>query len=187
MQNHKLLQKYDSYMRFDDDSFLIEPYINIKKFKNDSNNHSYIYRSIFYDNSESINKVNGLFNFTYSFCINNNLQIKQHIPYLNKIGFLNYSMYTGLSPYTNFHYSKLDLWKHTIIKKYIDSIININGSLLYNWMDANIHGMIIFILCPLLKINVKEITDFGYRHNWSFSNLNNTNIYFNNNVPFYPK
>ena len=141
----------------------------------------------FLNNPEHINKKNGLFSFTYSFCINNNLPIKQSFPYLRKIGFIKNEIYTGMSPYNNFHYSKFNLWKHIIIKKYINSIHNINGCLLYNWMDANIHGIIIFVLCPLLKINVKPITDFGYRHNWEFCIINNITSYQNNKVPFYPK
>ena len=49
MQNHKILEKYDSYIRFDDDSFLIEPYINIEKFLTNANDCSYIFRSIFFE------------------------------------------------------------------------------------------------------------------------------------------
>ena len=67
---------------------------------------------------------------------------------------------------------RLDLWKNSIIKNYTERIINMNGTLLYNWMDANVHAMIIFVLCPLLYIPIKEITDFGYIHNKHFSILN---------------
>ena len=96
-------------------------------------------------------------------------------------------MYTGLSPYNNFHYTRLDLWKNLTIKKYTERIIDINGTLLYNWMDANIHGMIIFVLCPLLYIPVKVITDFGYRHNKHFAILNSNTHTFINKEEFYPK
>ena len=51
---------------------------------------------------------------------------------------------------------------------YNEDVHALYGTLLYNWMDANIHGMIIFVLCPLLYIPVKVITDFGYRHNRHF-------------------
>ena len=61
-----------------------------------------------------------------------------------------------------------------------------NGTLLYNWMDANIHAMIIFVLCPLLYIPIKEITDFGYRHNIHFSKLDSIGIDLKHNVEFYP-
>ena len=54
-------------------------------------------------------------------------------------------------------------------------------------MDANIHGMIIFVLCPLLYIPVKVITDFGYRHNKHFAILNSNTHTFINKEEFYPK
>lgn len=189
LQNSEALKNYDSYIRFDDDSFLIEPYININNFLEECEKYSYVFRSIFFDNGESINKSNGLFKFTYLFCKENNLQIENIISGLENNNFLQFKtepIYTGLCPYNNFHYSKLSLWKHPIIKKYIDNIIEINGSLLYNWMDANIHAMIIFILCPLLKINVNAITNFGYRHNKTFSKINSVNTNFKNNESFYP-
>ena len=54
-------------------------------------------------------------------------------------------------------------------------------------MDANIHAMIIYILCPLLYIPTQEIKDFGYRHNKHFSILNSNRHTFKQNEDFYPK
>lgn len=187
MQSMDILKDYHSYIRMDDDSFLIEPFINQEGFLCEARKYYYTYRTVFYDNPEHINNPTGLYNFTYNFCKSNKLDIDSLIPKLQEIGFLENDMYTGLSPYNNFHYTRLDLWKNLTIKKYTERIIDINGTLLYNWMDANIHGMIIFVLCPLLYIPVKVITDFGYRHNKHFAILNSNTHTFINKEEFYPK
>lgn len=187
MQSMDILKDYDSYIRMDDDSFLIEPFINQEKFLSEANKCYYTYRTIFYDNVEDINNPIGLYNFTYNFCKSYKLDIDGLLPKLKELGFLNNGKYTGLCPYNNFHFSKLDLWKNSIIKNYTDRIKNMNGTLLYNWMDANIHTMIIYILCPLLYIPTQEIKDFGYRHNKHFSILNSNRHTFKQNEDFYPK
>ena len=187
MQSMDIFKDYDSYIRMDDDSFLIDPIIDTDKFLVEAKNYYYVNRTIFFDNPEDMKAETGLFKFTYDFCKNYNLKIDELIPRLNGLGFLKNNKYTGLCPYNNFHYSKLNLWKNSIIKIYTERIINMNGTLLYNWMDANIHAMIIFVLCPLLHIPICEITDFGYRHNRHFSKLNSNLYDFKNNVEFYPK
>ena len=187
MQSMDIFKDYDSYIRMDDDSFLIDPIIDTDKFLVEAKNYYYVNRTIFFDNPEHMTAETGLFKFTYDFCKNYNLKIDELIPRLNEMGFLKNNKYTGLCPYNNFHYSKLNLWKNSIIKTYTDKIISMNGTLLYNWMDANIHAMIIYVLCPLLYISTKEITDFGYRHNRHFSKLNSNLYDFKNNVEFYPK
>jgi|TARA_Y100000389_G_scaffold176827_1_gene188623 hypothetical protein len=187
MQSMDILKDYDSYIRMDDDSFLIEPFINQERFLSEANKSYYTYRTIFYDNIEDINNPIGLYNFTYNFCKSYKLDIDGLLPKLKELGFLNNGKYTGICPYNNFHFSKLDLWKNSIIKNYTERIINMNGTLLYNWMDANVHAMIIFVLCPLLYIPTQEITDFGYRHNKHFSILNSNRHTFKQNEDFYPK
>ena len=175
MQNMEILEKYDSYIRFDDDSFLIEPFINQDIILNKLYSSDYSFRTIFFDYKGGEN----LLEFTLNFCKENNLQISNN----NILNQLN----MGLCPYNNFHYSTIKLWKHPIIKKYIDEIESIGGILLKGWMDANIHAMIIWILCPSLNISVKEITNFGYRHNQHFSIINSLNFSYKGNVYFYPK
>ena len=187
MQSMDIFKEYDSYIRMDDDSFLIEPIIDTDKFFVDAKKYYYVNRTIFFDNPENIKMENGLFNFTYKFCKCYKLDIDALMPILYNVGFLKDQNYTGLCPYNNFHYSKLNLWKNSIIKTYTDKIINMNGTLLYNWMDANIHAMIIYVLCPLLHVPTKEITDFGYRHNRHFSILNSNRYIFKQNENFYPK
>lgn len=187
MQSMDILKDYHSYIRMDDDSFLIEPFINQERFLSEARKYYYVYRTIFFDNPEHINNTNGLYYFTYNFCKSYKLDVDSLIPKLEEIGFLENEIYTGLCPYNNFHYTRLDLWKNSIIKNYTERIINMNGTLLYNWMDANVHAMIIFVLCPLLYIPIKEITNFGYRHNKHFSILNSNRHTFINKEDFYPK
>ena len=187
MQSMDILNNYDSYIRMDDDSFLIDPIIDQERFLSEANNSFYVYRTVFIDNVEDINNPNGLYNFTYNFCKSCKLDIDGLVPKLKQLGFINNGKYTGLCPYNNFHFSKLDLWKNSIIKNYTERIVNMNGTLLYNWMDANVHAMIIFVLCPLLYIPVKVITDFGYRHNKHFAILNTDRHTFINEEDFYPK
>tara|TARA_Y100001970_G_C14211627_1_gene847275 strand:- start:145 stop:1014 length:870 start_codon:yes stop_codon:yes gene_type:complete len=187
MQDTNILKQYDSYIRFDDDSFLTEPYINVYNFFEIARKNHYVYRSIFYDNPENINQTNGLFDFTYNFCINNNLKIDELLPSLKKSGFVSNGRYTGICPYNNFHFCKLELWHHPVIKDYTNTIIRNNYITLYNWMDANIHSMIIFVLCPLLDMKVSCINDFGYRHNKHFSVLGGDSVVFKDKEEFYPK
>ena len=188
MQKMDVFRGYDSYIRMDDDSFLIEPFIGQDKFLLEANKNYYAYRSTFKDNPELMNNPTGLYKFTYDFCKTYKLGIDELVPELERIGFLDISneIYTGLCPYNNFHFTKLDLWRNSIIKDYTDTITNMNGTLLYNWMDANIHAMIVYVLCPLLYIPVTAITDFGYRHNRHFSVLNSTENIYTGNVEFYP-
>ena len=188
MQKMDILRGYDSYIGMDDDSFLIEPFIGQDKFLLEANKNYYVCRSTFKDNPELMNHPIGLYKFTYDFCKTHKLGIDELVPELERIGFLDISdeIYTGLCPYNNFHFTKLDLWRNSIIKDYTDTITNMNGTLLYNWMDANIHAMIVYVLCPLLYIPATAITDFGYRHNRHFSVLNSTKNLYIENEDFYP-
>ena len=188
LQQHEALQCYEHYIRMDDDSFLIEPFIDIDTFLYPwhSGNSDYVFRTLFKDNAEKINKPNGLFNFTNQFCLQYKLPIHKLIPDLIKIQFLYNDMYTGLAPYNNFHYSSLKLWKHPVIKHYIKIIIDNNFIHKHGWMDANIHAMIIFILAPLIGMKVQNITNFGYRHNRTFSILDRCGSVYRGEESFYP-
>ena len=86
--------------------------------------------------------------------------------------------YTGIAPYNNFHFSKMSLWKHPIIKKYVDEIEQQHGCLLYHWYDSNIQGMIMFILMPLIGLNANAVTNWGYRHNRHFSVLHSLGLHY---------
>uniref|UniRef100_A0A6C0EGY4 Nucleotide-diphospho-sugar transferase domain-containing protein n=1 Tax=viral metagenome TaxID=1070528 RepID=A0A6C0EGY4_9ZZZZ len=187
MQKHTSLEKYDRYIRFDDDSFLIEPFKIQEEFLTNFNSFDYGYRSVFIERQDQ----KSLWEFTKKFCIKLCLKQKKSfsrfINYLTQQRFISNGNYTGLCPYNNFHCCKLSLWKNPAIKEYIDEIESKHGCLLLGWMDANIHAMIIFVLAPLLELNIGSITDFGYRHNRHFSFLNNQHIQYRENEDFFPK
>ena len=187
LQDHDALQSYENYIRMDDDSFLIEPFLDTDTFLKKCKGSDYVFRTIFKDNAEKINKPNGLFNFTNQFCQRYKLPIDKLIPHLIEVDFLgDLDMYTGLAPYNNFHFSSIRLWKHPVIQFYIKLIIDNNFIHKHGWMDANIHAMIIFILAPLVGMKVQNITDFGYRHNRNFSLLNNCGLEYRGKETFYP-
>ena len=183
LQKHKALETYDSYIRFDDDSFLLEPFLNKNSLLQNLQENDYIFRTLFFDKP-----VHSLYDFTVDFIHKNGYDINKLTNNLKRNRFLdNNNMYTGLAPYNNFHACKLSLWREPLITKYIQEILDINGSLMKYWMDANIHSMIIFILMPLVNKKLSIKTDFGYRHNRHFSIMNSLHFAYNSDQDFYPK
>lgn len=177
LQSHPALSQYDSYLRLDDDSFLIPP---IMENKNIFEKYDYAYRSVFVENHDQ----STLFHFTKSFLEKKKLVVDQE--QLKKIGLLNNKNYTGMAPYNNFHFSKLSMWKHPLIQEYIKTIEEKHCILKYMWLDANIHSMIIFLLAPFCDLNIGCITTFGYRHNRHFSKIGSPEIKYEANASFCP-
>ena len=190
LQNYLIDHNYDAYIRFDDDSFLLEPYIKKQLLEEELKTYDYIYRTVFMDGQPKFNNgkpMQSLFEFTKTYLNDNGYSISGLIPYLKTIGFLNKDLlYTGLSPYNNFHASTLQLWKEPLIKNYTDTLLKENGCCMNYWMDANIHAMIIFVLLPLTKKRLQLKSDFGYRHNRHFSQLNSAYLSYKSNEPFFP-
>lgn len=180
---------YEGYIRFDDDSFLIEPMLNKNKFEIIMNNSSYIYRTIFFDSQPKYNyPCNSLYEFTKKYIIDNGYDFNKIIQYLRNINFLNSNYkYTGLAPYNNFHFMNLKFYNIPFIKNYFDKLLEMNGCLMNYWMDANIHSMVIFMLLPFVNGKLVLQTDFGYRHNRHFSVLNSHSFHYKDNESFFPK
>ena len=191
LQNHKALEKYDSYIRFDDDSFLLEPFLNKNMLLQNLQDNDYIFRTLFFDGQPKFNNgkpMQSLYNFTLDFIHRNGYSINILTKFLRSNQFIDHNnMYSGIAPYNNFHACKLSLWREPLIKKYIQELLDKNGCLMEFWMDANIHAMIIFILMPLTNKKVFIKTDFGYRHNKHFSQINSFGLQYKNDVDFYPK
>lgn len=191
LQNNLIKRGYDAYIRFDDDSFLIEPYINKVEFEKNINDNDYIFRTLFNDKQSKYNnglQMQSLFEFTRDFLIDKGYDVKKQYTHLKNINFLdNNLLYTGLAPYNNFHACKLSLWEDKLIKDYVDKIMEVNGCLMNYWMDANIHAMIIYVIIPFTDKNTYLKTNFGYRHNRHFSILNSAGGVYKNNESFYPK
>jgi hypothetical protein len=185
MQNHPRLQPYTHYMRLDDDSYFLEPYITesmVEEFcKND-----YTYRAIFYEAKSQ----QTLYDFTSQF-LDRKINILQKIQLRKTLisrGFLDPSgHYTGLAPYNNFHLSSLRLWKHPLVRDYIQAIEASGGIFRNGWLDANIHAMIIFIFPHVIReLSVKSTTIFGYRHNTHVSPVGKLTAFCDETLPFYP-
>lgn len=191
LQHYLISHDYDGYIRFDDDSFLLEPFVLKETLAHDIMNHGYTFRSLFIDGQPKYNNgkpMQSLYDFTKEFLISNGFQLEKLITILKSQKFLDTNgEYTGIAPYNNFHACHLRVWQHPVVAKYIKAITDVNGCLMHFWMDANIHAMIIFMICPLINISVKLNTEFGYRHNRHFSIMNSPGIVYKNNVSFFPK
>lgn len=191
LQQFLIEHNYDGYIRFDDDSFFIEPYISKSEFENNMKNSAYIFRTLFFDGQSKHNNgkpMQTLYDYTISFLKTEGISVnKDFLTYLYKNRVItNDGMYSGLAPYNNFHFLDLNVWKHPLIQKYVNSVLENNGCLMNFWMDANIHCMIIFILYPLINAKVTTMTNFGYRHNRHFSIINSLGFKYNNDCSFYP-
>ena len=182
VQSNPILQRYTHYMRLDDDSYFTEPYLTEDKVKS-LLTHDYVFRSVFQDTQDQ----QSLFDFTLRFLSQHGYG--QHIPKLRTELQKRYMMnpngtYTGLAPYNNFHIASVRLWNHPLIQKYIQAIEESAGILKYGWMDANIHGMIIFVVCLFLDLDIHHESSFGYRHNRHVSRPNSSAVHYDESLPF---
>ena len=190
LQQFLIKEGYDSYIRFDDDSFLLEPILKKEDIEIDMAQNSYIFRSMFIDGQPKYNNgipMQSLYDFTCDFVTKKGYSMDQLFPILLKQNFLMHNgLYSGLAPYNNFHATNLEMWKQPLIEDYIISLQKHNGCLMHFWMDANIHAMILFILCPLINEQIQVKTNFGYRHNRHFSQLGGLQIIYRNGEDFFP-
>jgi hypothetical protein len=184
MQAHPVLQDYTHYLRLDDDSYFLEPYITDETIMK-CLHHDYVFRSVFHDGKDQ----QTLFDFTIQFLATQGFG--QTIPglthHLRNQGVLVHGNYTGLAPYNNFHIASLRLWKHPLVQSYIRALEDCHGILRHGWMDANIHAMIIFVLAPLTDLSIQSELSFGYRHNQHFAIDNSLFVRYVKDIPFYPE
>lgn len=181
MQSHPAVTKYTHYMRLDDDSFFLEPYLTPKRV-DQLLTHDYVYRSMFMDTQDQ----QSLWEFTLDF-----LRKEGYGPHietlkteLRKRYVLKGDEYSGLAPYNNFHIASLRLWQNPLIQRYIDAVEASKGILQKGWMDANIHGMIAFVLTLFCGMKIHHEGHFGYRHNRHVSRMDSTGVEYNENIPF---
>ncbi len=185
VQSHPLLQKYTHYIRLDDDSYFLEPYIT-EALVQQLCQSDYVYRSTFHENKSQ----QSLYEFTMRF-LDSRLNIIQKLQIQRELrskGFItNKNQYTGLAPYNNFHLSSIRLWNHPLVRKYIQAIEASGGIFRYGWLDANIHAMVVFLFPYVIpSISITPHTLFGYRHNYHISQIGNLSIYCDETIPFYP-
>lgn len=186
LQSHPALQKHTHYIRFDDDSYLLAPFLTESRIHSHTGSVDYVYRSVYYENKSQ----QTLFEFTIDFLKRkgmSELDIFALKTQLRKENILRGDAYTGKAPYNNFHLSSLRLWSHPIVKQYIETIESIHGCLTHGWLDSNIHAMIIWVLAKRYKeIIVRIDLEFGYRHNIHVSLLQSENVLIGNTLSFVP-
>jgi hypothetical protein len=184
MQMHPALQAYTHYMRLDDDSYFIAPYLTQEHVEREYLKHDYVYRSTFGD----LQDQQSLWEFTLAFLRSNGYgaHIEPLKAHLRKAFFLKGDSYTGLAPYNNFHISSLRFWHNDVVQRYLKALEESHGILKYGWMDANIHGMLMYVLTLFIGMKIHNDTSFGYRHNGHVSQLGTTRVDFNPSLPFGP-
>jgi len=185
VQRHPRLQAYTHYIRLDDDSYFLEPYIT-EQTLHWLCNYDYIYRSVFYEAKSQ----QSLYEFTMKF-VGNRLNVIQAMRLKTALIAAQFltpnGQYTGLAPYNNFHLASLRLWNHPLVRRYIEAIESSGGIFRYGWLDANIHAMITYIFPHVIEgVSVKAYTGFGYRHNCHVSPLGTVNVCVDETIPFYP-
>lgn len=182
VQQHPKLKQYTHYMRLDDDSYFMEPLLNEDYVKTNLLKHDYVYRSTFGD----LQDQQSLFDFTLDFLRKEGYG--NHIPTLmkelEKKYFVKNGSYTGLAPYNNFHIASHRLWDNPLIQRYIQALEESNGILQKGWMDANIHGMIIYVLTLFIGMKIHHDATFGYRHNRHVSRPDSSAVDYKEDVPF---
>jgi hypothetical protein len=157
------LQAYTHYMRLDDDSFFLPPYLTEESVR-PLLVHDYVYRSLFVEDEDQTS----LLDFTLRFRERQGvfpILLRQR---LQTQGIVRGGRYTGLAPYNNFHISSLRLWRHPRVRAFLAELESRQAILRYGWLDANIHAMILWVLDVTVP---HHVSDFGYRHNVHISYL----------------
>jgi hypothetical protein len=181
VQRTPQLQNYTHYMRLDDDSFFLEPYLNESNVK-DLLKHDYVYRSTFGDAQDQQSLYKSTLEFLKKEGYGHTIPTLEKE--LTKQYFLRNGSYTGLAPYNNFHIASQRLWQNPIVQRYIAHIEAEKGILRYGWMDANIHAMIIYILTLYCGMKIHHVGWFGYRHNRHVSRMDSTAVEYVESLPF---
>ena len=144
MQDHHLLRPFTHYMRLDDDSYILSPLDSNALGKIASN--SYTYRCTFDDPHVE------LWEFTLRFMRSHAIPIRS-------------AEYSTTVPYTNYHTSSLDMWKHSVVRQFVDDIERCDGCISKGWDDAVIQGVMVKLLIPAMGLSSYVERGFCYRHN----------------------
>ena len=183
VQQHPRLKDYSHYMRLDDDSFFQAPMLTEQYVKDVLLKHDYVFRSVFEDTQDQ----QSLFDFTLDFIRSEGYDepvIDTLKKELRKKYFMKGDVYSGLAPYNNFHISSFRFWNNPFIQRYLTAVEASNGILQKGWMDANIHGMMIYVLTLFIGMKVYNDTSFGYRHNRHVSRTCSCAVDYVDSLPF---
>jgi len=182
VQSHPEITKYTHYMRLDDDSYFMAPFLTQERVEQELLKHDYVYRSMFQDSQDQ----QGLFDFTLDFLRKEGYgaHIEPLKNELRKKYVLRGDTYTGLAPYNNFHIASQRLWQNPLIQRYIAALDASDGILQKGWMDANVHAMIVFVLTLFIGMKIHHDGTFGYRHNRHVSRMDSVAIDYIESLPF---
>ena len=182
MQSYPQLQNYTHYMRLDDDSFLLQPFLTESYVQNELTKYDYVYRCHY--NEEGHDPMHQkLYSFTVDFLreSGHGAHIDTLDAYLRKDGFLNPDGTTRCwAPYNNFHIASLRLWNNELIRRYLDKIESINGFLGEGFFETAVQAMMTRVLTLFIGMKITSDTTFGYRHNCHFGLMDTTRIHFVN-------
>lgn len=181
VQSHPVLQTYTHYMRLDDDSFFLEPFLTEETVV-DLLKHDYVYRSTFGDLQDQQTLYESTLTFLRKEGQGNTIPTLEKE--LTKRHFLKNGKYTGLAPYNNFHIASQRFWQNPIVQRYIAHIESEKGILRYGWMDANVHAMIVYILALYCGMKIHHVSWFGYRHNKHMSLIDSSAVSYDDSLPF---
>lgn len=182
VQSHPEIARYSHYMRLDDDSYFMEPFLTQETVVQSLLKHDYVFRSTFRDPQDQ----QTLWEFTLEFLRKEGwgAHLESLKAELRKKYFLRGDWYTGLAPYNNFHIASQRLWQNPLIQRYIAALEESKGILQKGWMDANIHGMIIYVLTLFIGMKIHHEASFGYRHNVHVSVLHSDTLDYQDSLPF---
>ncbi len=147
LQQMKFLQRYQYYMRMDDDSLLIETpsFDPFQKMKDQQL--KYVYRRTAYDHWG----VAKLWEAAKPF-----VEITGETPFVHN------SEYVGMQPYNNFHITEVSFWTSPKWIELWDAINHAHVFFRYRAGDANVHAIACMLMTPR---QVAMWSDFPYRHN----------------------
>jgi len=171
MQSTPQLQNYTHYIRLDDDSLFLEPFITEARVQ-ELLRYDYVYRTMF--NEVPCMPEHTLWSFTLDFLRKEG--VKEHDivglkRMLKEHWLMNGDDWANNAPYNNFHMSSLALWKNPLVRRYLDAIEQVGGVLRYGWFDASIHGIVAFALRWFTRTSVTCDPTWGYRHNVHISRM----------------
>lgn len=131
---------YDHYIRLDDDSYILAPVHLPAIFE-----YAYTWRSTFQDPHRSLHA------FTRE--------------WLGRRGH-DCAPYTDDAPYTNFHASRLDIWRRPLVRDYLRELEAAGAYLTQGWDDAMIASQLVRSVWPALGIrSIGPTRIVQYRHN----------------------
>lgn len=181
VQSHPELLKYTHYMRLDDDSFFLQPFLNEANVT-ELLKHDYVFRSAFMDPQDQQSLYDSTLEFLKKEGYGHTIPTLEKE--LHKRYFLKDGKYTGLAPYNNFHIASQRLWQNPLIQRYVQHVEHERGILSRGWMDANVHAMIVFVLVLYCGMKVHHVGWFGYRHNRHVSRFDSTAVDYIESLPF---